>query len=202
MTRNLKSQKSSATNIHSSDEGSNNSSNGKENREFKTQQQQQDNNPDSKSFKYSKRLLRLKDRLIKTTNNIFNKKRKNVPTDSPETSQATKTDQAGAMSQSRHASMPNLSKIELDENKIQYIDKSENDSDFENDDEASYCEIDSEQPGMVRQQSFINSVKLKLKKRKNELSKKHLQSTVINPTMPELESTTVSRKQTKRTKFF
>lgn len=204
MTRNMKRQKSTATTMHASDgsHSNNNSSEGKENQENQhatvNHTASNDNLENtSKNSKYSRRLQRLKARLIKTTASMFNKKRKDAPSDSPESSQQV-TEEC-AMSHSRHASMPNLSKIELDENKIQFIDKNEEDSDID-DDEGSYCEIDLERPSMIRQQSFINSVKSKLKKRKNGLSKKNLQSTVINP---ELESTTVSRaKQTKRTKFF
>lgn len=208
MTRNMKRQKSTATMLPSDGSHSNdNSSEGKENQENQhansNHSKSNDNSEDtSKNSKYSKRLQRLKARLIKTTANMFTKKRKDAPNDSPDSSEQQVTEEC-AMSHSRHASMPNLSKIELDENKIQFIDKNDDDSDDNDDDEGSYCEIDLERPSMIRQQSFINSVKSKLKKRKNGLSKKNLHSTVINPALHELESTTVSRaKQTKRTKFF
>ncbi len=105
--------------------------------------------------------------------------------------------------------MPNLSKIELNENPccgdIEYIDKNLDLSDEESDEcEDSYAEIDINFKKLNTSQSFVNHVKSRLvnnMKRKNGLSKKNLESTELPDCTNTVESS-VSRKQSKRIKFF
>lgn len=188
----MKQQQRSNT-VDSSDPSSNNE--GKENHQDKTPD-------DSKASKYSKRLKKLKNRLIQTKNNIFNKKNK-IPSDADMPDGVNISDTSFS-DRSRHQSMPNLSKIELDDNaggpdEIEYIDKHDLSDSFED----SCDEIDVNMKKLNTSKSFVDNVKSRLTKRKNGVSKKNLESTEL----PDVELGNelvgvASRKQSKRIKFF
>jgi hypothetical protein len=167
-----------------------------------------DNNGyDSKSSKYSKRLKKLKDRLIKTKNSLFHRKSKQQA--SCDGSENAPENNNSLRKQSKHQSMPNLSKIELDDSPscgdIEYIDKNFELSGQDSDDcEDSYAEIDLNFKKLNTSQSFVNNVKSRLvnnMKRKNGLSKKNLESTEL-PDCTNTVDTLATRKQSKRIKFF
>lgn len=97
-----------------------------------------------KAGKYSRKLNKLKKRLIRTKNNLFNKKQK--------------TNEEAEIESSRYQSMPNLSKIILD--------------DDDDDDEIDF--IDSEEAAADQSESFENKSIFNNFKRKKSVSKKNL----------------------------
>lgn len=155
------------------------------------------NDDQEKSSKYSKRLRSLKNRLIRTKNNLFNRKQKQARVDGEvegEVGQEQSDESSDIKDElSTHQSMPNLSKIEL-EDKPAFI----NDSDYEED---SYAEIDME--NTENGQSFVNNIKARFNNLKRKgISRKSLQAS--DACMGEFDEMPANstRKQNKRIKFF